>query len=360
VKGVFVSDCEGPISKNDNAFEITANFVPDGEQLFTVISRYDDVLADVLRRPDYKAGSTLKLVLPFLKAYDVTDQKIREFSAKHLVLISNAKETIRHVRNTAPAFIVSTSYEHYMKIVCQALEFPFENTYSTKINIDKYTITETEKAQLKRVAREIAQMPIFDVPTNARSLKDLSEKAQTAIGRLDTYFWEKIMKMKIGRMYSEVKPVGGTEKAGAIKDIVQKLDLMLTDVMYVGDSITDMEAFALVNTGGGMSVSFNGNQYAVRNAEIAVLSESNLVTAILADVFIKYGREEALGLVQDWNRRALEKSHVREDLLDRFLELYPTELPKVKITTSRNREDLARESSQFRRKVRGEAVGGLG
>ena len=58
MKRIFVSDCEGPISKNDNAFEITASFVPNGGKLFTVVSKYDDVLADVLKKPDYTAGST--------------------------------------------------------------------------------------------------------------------------------------------------------------------------------------------------------------------------------------------------------------------------------------------------------------
>ncbi len=69
MKRIFVSDCEGPISKNDNAFELAAHFIPEGEKLFTNISKYDDVLADVLQKPGYTAGSTLKLILPFFKAY---------------------------------------------------------------------------------------------------------------------------------------------------------------------------------------------------------------------------------------------------------------------------------------------------
>ena len=75
----FISDCEGPISKNDNALEIMSHFVPNGDKIFAVTSRYDDALADILKRAGYKAGDTLKLVLPFLKAYDVTDRKIREY-----------------------------------------------------------------------------------------------------------------------------------------------------------------------------------------------------------------------------------------------------------------------------------------
>ena len=85
MKRVFISDCEGPISKNDNAFEMTAHFVPNGDKLFTVISKYDDVLADVLKRANYTAGGTLKLILPFFKAYEVTDKKMQEFSAQNLL-----------------------------------------------------------------------------------------------------------------------------------------------------------------------------------------------------------------------------------------------------------------------------------
>jgi energy-converting hydrogenase A subunit R len=44
---IFVTDCEGPISKNDNAMELAASFVPQGERFFSLLSKYDDFLADV-------------------------------------------------------------------------------------------------------------------------------------------------------------------------------------------------------------------------------------------------------------------------------------------------------------------------
>jgi energy-converting hydrogenase A subunit R len=107
-------------------------------------------------------------------------------------------------------------------------------------------------------------------------------------------------------------------------------------------------------------VSFNGNQYAVRNAEIAVLSENSIVTSLIADAFLRFGEAEALRLVKSWNRRALEKSSVSQGLVRRLFELYPRKLPKVEIVTEDNTEALAEESSRFRNRVRGEAVGSLG
>ena len=89
--------------------------------------------------------------------------------------------------------------------------------------------------------------------------------------------------MTIGKLLTDVVTVGGEQKAESIRDAAKKLGSKLEDAMYVGDSITDVEAFQLVRKNGGLSVSFNGNSYAVRAAEVAVQSESNLVTAALAD-----------------------------------------------------------------------------
>src|SRR5680860_898070 len=122
MRRIFISDCEGPISKNDNAFEITKNFIPKGDSFFALISKYDDVLADILNKPGYNAGNTLKLILPFLLAYDVTDEQIEDFSAQHLLLITESKLTLSFIQKIVPAFIVSTSYEQYIRELCKVLD----------------------------------------------------------------------------------------------------------------------------------------------------------------------------------------------------------------------------------------------
>ena len=360
MRRVFVSDCEGPISKNDNAFELTMHFVPLGDKLFTVISRYDDVLADVVRKPGYEAGDTLKLVLPFLKAYNVKDEHMEDFSRRSLALISNAQDTLRHVRSLAPAFIVSTSYEHYVRALCQYVGFPFENTRCTRVSIDKYQMTKEEKKELQMLANEISQMPVYDIPPAASSLKDLPIEVRTIVDRLDEIFWRQIASMDIGRIFSEVSTVGGTGKVKAIEEIVGDQGATLEKVMYVGDSITDCGALGLVKCGGGLTISFNGNEYAVENAEVAILSENSLVTAVVADVFLRFGKPDTMALVEGWSRNALEKSSVDRTLLDRLFGMYPGKLPKVKIITDQNMESLSGESRRFRKKVRGEEIGRLG
>ena len=359
-KRIFVSDCEGPISKNDNAFELAEHFIPNGDKLFSLISKYDDVLVDIFRREGYTAGGTLKLVLPFFKALGVTDKQMREFSEKNIVLIADTKNSLHNIMKSTQAFIVSTSYEHYIRALCNATEFPFQNTYCTRLQLDKYTILEQEKKKLREIAEEIATMPMITIPSEAKSLNDFSDRDQETIKRLDQIFWIEIPKMKCGELLSEVKTIGGPQKAESIKDAISKLNLSPSDVMYVGDSITDVEAFQLVRENGGLSVSFNGNSYAVKNAEVVVLSESSIITAILADAFINHGKAAVIKIVKEWSREALKQSIVNPSLIDQLLRLYPEELPKVQIPQAANMEIIVKESSEFRKKVRGQAIGRLG
>ncbi len=360
MRRVFISDCEGPISKNDNAFELAANFIPNGDKLFTNISKYDDVLADILHKHGYTAGSTLKLILPFFKAYGITDRQMEEFSAKNIILIANSQTTIRHVQEVADAFIVSTSYEHYIKALCKAVEFPYKNTSCTKVSLDKCAITPQEKDCLRDIAQEIAQMNTIDIPTFAKAIENFSPSDQAVIARLDEIFWNIVPKMFVGKFIVDVVTVGGEQKAESIRHATRSLGAQLSDVMYVGDSITDIEALGLVRANGGLTVSFNGNNYAVKNAEVAVLSESNLVTAVIADIFCRFGKEKVISVLQSWSMEGLRNGGADPTLIRQLSNLYSDGLPKAQIVTTQNMETLTKESSEFRKKVRGVAIGRLG
>jgi len=357
---IFISDCEGPISKNDNAFELVSHFIPDGSRLFTLISRYDDVLADVVNRPDYKAGDTLKLILPFLKAYGVTNQAITDYSSRNVLLVPGAKEMLHFVRNSMPSFIVSTSYEQYMQVLCDLVRFPFENVHCTKLDLDRYRISEKEVAQIKRLREQMVKMPIPEIPKGAKSLGEFPKDYQDTVNKLDQIFWVELSKMNVGAMLREVNPVGGDEKAEAVQNIVAEMKNGLHNVMYVGDSITDVSVFRLVREGQGLTVSFNGNTYAVREAEIAVLSENAVVSAVLADAFRRFGRKEVIRLVEEWSSSTLDEFDLTSTLKKRFFELCEKRFPRVEVVTLKNRDKLMRESTSFRKKVRGEAVGRLG
>ncbi len=109
-------DCEGPLVKNDIAYELCQFFIPEGDKFFFIISKYDDFLSDILKRKNYEPGSTLKYILPFLKTCGVDNKAIREYSFSHLLPLSGAKETLSQANKMMPTFIISTSYRPFMEV----------------------------------------------------------------------------------------------------------------------------------------------------------------------------------------------------------------------------------------------------
>ncbi|NIM03577.1 HAD hydrolase family protein [bacterium] len=328
----FITDCEGPISKNDNALELATNFLPEGEKFFTQLSRYDDFLA-LTGREGYKAGDTLRLILPFLKAHGTTDRKIVEYSKNNILLMPGAKETLRFVQERMPSFIVSTSYQPYIQALCEVIEFPRENVYCTELNIDKYNISKEEIGKLKEFGKEILAYSLIDVS----EINNLNSQTKEAIDRLEEIFWKEIVSMESGRMLEEVNPVGGREKVDAIKDSLKKCNNNPKDAMYVGDSITDREALSFVRENGGLAVSFNGNRYAIEKAEVVCISENTSPISVLADVFCQGGKRKVMELVENWKEK----------------------LPLLEVVRGNNKERLTSLSERFRKSVRGEA-GSLG
>ena len=60
---------------NDNGGKgrpFTAKFIEDGGELFRILSLYDDYLVDIVKKENYKAGNTLKLILPFFESMSFT------------------------------------------------------------------------------------------------------------------------------------------------------------------------------------------------------------------------------------------------------------------------------------------------
>lgn len=339
-KKFFVSDCEGPISTNDNAFELSGHFIEDGEKFFEIISKYDDVLVDVVKREGYNAGGTLKLITPFLKAYGVDNQTIIDFSAENVMLLKGAVETLKFVSSTMPSFIVSTSYEQYIEALCRRTGFPYENTYSTKLDMDRFNVDPDEAEKLREFRRTIVENPEFEV--------------------LDKIFWKNIPSMEVGGIMESVHPVGGEGKKEAIQDIIRRFNLKASDLFYIGDSITDVQPLRFANTNGGISVSFNGNEYALPEAEIAVIADNTAITSVLADVFNRYGTDTVLDFVVSYYKdpeTALESGFINPKLAEKVLN---NKLPQVEVVNCDNMDRLIDESTKFRKEVRGKAIGGLG
>jgi energy-converting hydrogenase A subunit R len=161
--------------------------------------------------------------------------------------------------------------------------------------------------------------------------------------------------MQIGRVLEEVDPVGGEAKAAAVRAILQRTGAEVSEVMYVGDSITDVQALEMVKRGGGLAVSFNGNAYAIKAANVACLARDTGIISICAQLFASAGREGVLVLLPRWGREVLHAVGIAEEQLT--LLAPDAEIGEI---TPDNQARWIERSQEFRKQVRGIRIGSLG
>lgn len=361
-------DCEGPLTQNDNAYELCEAYIPDGGRFFARVSRYDDYLADVEKRPGYKAGDTLKLVLPFLKSFGVTNRRMERFAEKTLMLLPGTQEMLPRVSDLLPSFIISTSYRPYLEALCRLTEFPMDQVYCTEVDLDQYALSGSERDLLRSLAREIVSLPMLSWPAGASGMEDLAEEDQKTLRRLDEIFWEEVAGLGIGRIFRDVQPVGGVEKAKAVEDSLKGTGLSLRDVIYIGDSITDVQALELVRDGGGLAISFNGNGYALRAANWAIVCGDTSIIGAVSELVLLRGpgaledlfEEKGCGVTGKTLIERLDKLGVTDRFICPLKRLEDDMGPKLFKVSPCDMTELIAMSESARKKVRGIRVGQLG
>ena len=123
--------------------------------------------------------------------------------------------------------------------------------------------------------------------------------------KLDQIFFDKLPKMDIYDLVKTVDTVGGEGKRQAVKRILKREDLPANNLMYMGDSITDVEPLEFAKKNGGLAIAFNGNSYAIEAADIAIISDNTIVTSLLVDLHARYDND----YVREFVQRYSEKGH---------------------------------------------------
>ncbi|UCC93967.1 MAG: hypothetical protein JSW25_04700, partial [Thermoplasmata archaeon] len=155
---------------------------------------------------------------------------------------------------------------------------------------------------------------------------------------LDEVFWGLLPELSVYSIVEEVRPVGGPEKAASIGRAARHEEVGMDQVIYVGDSITDVDAFRTVRREGGLAVSFNGNRWAVEEADLAIVSPRAEPVLPLAKAFLSGGRSAVKGI--DW------------------AEGFPGAMASW--LENGDIEEVVEASERVRKEVRGEEIGRLG
>jgi len=359
------TDGEGVHFFNDIAAELASVFHPDGKEAgesdFDKKSKYDDLLE--LTRPGHRAGTTLLFEIPSLIAWGLHNALAEDYTVKNLRMIPGAIETLAYVSKIMPVFLISTTYSVCVAPIAKMAGIPVENLYCTWMSFNKYSLSSSEIRLINKLNQEIATMPKLDWTKDEKTGKPiLAKEMQEVAKRMDGIFLENGELMNIPayrQMVSEIKIAGGAGKVEAIQDSCRRTGNSLRDTAFADDSITGLQGLRLVRENGGLTLSVNGNKYAVAEAEFICLLNNALPLAALLFAFSRGGREACMRLVQNWKWLTIENLGLEKTLADQLHRAYPKDLPRVELVTKEKLARQIKESEDYRTYIKGE-VGKLG
>jgi len=257
---------------------------PNGDKIFEVISRYDDLLT-LEEREDYEPGDTLALIVPFLVLHDISEDNITTLAVK-ASLTGGAADLVYQLQSKGwKTFCISTSYQQYALHITQKLGIYVHNVTCTSFPLNQFrrTLCKEDSDLLQQAEKDILAL---HPPADDNKIKQ----------SLDYFYWEKLPATEIGTAIKEVKPVGGRRKVSALNRFAEAHSQPLSQWAVVGDSITDFRMLQAVGEAGGLAIAFNANEYALPYSTMSLASTS------IADL------KEILQTWQKSQRKGVEKT----------------------------------------------------
>lgn len=288
---IICFDLEGPLSPQDNAYEVMG-LVKEGYRLFEVISKYDDILT-LEGRKGYEPGDTLSLSIPFLIYHRIKESDIKKVSDKAKI-VNGVNYVIERLRKLNwDSYIISTSYEQHALNIANKIGIPREKVYCTRFSLDRY------REEIKEVDESLIEEVEKDILEDLYPFLDDEEKIKN---RLDKFFWDDIKNSNLGRIVREVKVIGGKRKVDALYEVERITGKKLGNMIVVGDSITDYKMLGEVKKRGGISVVFNGNEYAIPYANIGLASVDMHFLLVIIAAYMGKDKNRVIETVKKWEK----------------------------------------------------------
>jgi energy-converting hydrogenase A subunit R len=358
-KKTICFDLEGPLSPQDNAYEVMKLMGNEGAFIFEVISRYDDIIS-LEGREGYEPGDTLALIVPFFLVHGITEDDIRKVSERAKI-VDGAEYLFEKLQaDNWDISIISTSYEQHAYNIGHKLGIPKDHIICTKLDLvkKKHALQESAFTLLKKAREEILEL-YADI-----------ENTERIVNRLDELFFHQLP--DLGYDIFTTRVVGGERKAEAIREIATKKGIAVRDIIAVGDSITDYTMLDEVASQGGIAVVFNGNEYAVPYANVGLASMDIRFLYVICEAFERGGKGAVMDVVTRWeeNWSAFERDptnipdgYITPDLKD-FLTTQKGKLPfpylhNLERADDRRKGEIIRIHKRLRMQVR-EDAGKLG
>jgi len=360
-------DLEGPITILDFAAEIGKKLqekpILDLQEynmgeFFKMISLYDDYIVDVpgvkshLKIPDYQPGDTLRIMAPlYIACY--SDEELIELAKSNLGLLPGCRALMEILKKDWEIFIISTSYTHFAHIVTSALGIPEDHVYCTDLNIGEL------KKDLQNIEGDVDKLIKRIFPKYIDNNNDLN----SVLDDLNNFFWRGKETDYI-RMMNKVKVRGGKRKEEAVEEISARTGIPISDMIGLGDSITDINMLQRIKDENGIAISFNGNRFSLERANVAITTPNCLG---VLPIFQK--KENFQEFLKEWEKNSNKFQdnpiNINDDLISKAskdLFIKYNFVPKIAYLPDKTEVemvDIISDQEKMRKTVRGWA-GNLG
>lgn len=348
---MLVTNLSGFLVKNNPTRDLCARFMRNGAHFYDVVARYDALTAYVLGREEATAGNTVKWVVPFLKANGATDYLVRQAYRESLQMLPGAEDALRYISKCLPTYVSTSMYEHGWMAVAERVDAPLCEVFCSRMDIDHVRFGRTDARKVREMGERITALRIPKIAYELNVPMEVHEDDVKIIRTMDDVLQNGIPGLPAMGLMESTNPVTSHRKAYQLLDIRKQTGFDLDSTMYVGGEDTDYQCLDLVRDAGGVALSFNGSDFAVRGCNVAVMSKDATVGAVIAALFNDRGIEAVLDLAANWERPYLKRCDFCDrNLLDRMLAAHPRKLPELYAVDRTNVDEIAAKSAEYRKK----------
>src|SRR3989344_5820279 len=357
---LLFTDGEGPLVLTDLARAAAARIqlehnghAVDGRFLFDTISLYNAYKAETTG-PN-QAGDTLALLIPHLVTHKIGDDALRSEAAK-TQLAPGVKEFLDLVRRDWEIYVVSSAYNHLWDYVKHKtnLGLTYKEVISSGVKLGGIWLSQEAKDKIHRAEQQVLDQETgilkeIEAFKNGISVKEIFATG-TNLGEVCEIF-DRLYVSELPRLgfipSHKCDVMNGKRKAEFVSQKALERGIDVSRTAYIGDSITDDQALKLVREHQGLAIALNGDEFAIRNANVAVALEDRRNLKLILDAWANFGMEGVNHFVEGQSYQAIgkERNFGQE-----------SQGITCQFVTSDNIREIARVHSVYREKSRKGAV----
>lgn len=341
----------GLLTSGDPMRRMCDRFIRDGGRIYDVLTAYDGIMRYELSRDDKLSENTVKTLAPLLKASGVSDRSLYDQFRKDMCLTPGS-DVIHYISGLMTTHILTEAYEHHAIALCESLNILPEMIESSEILFDDLEMDKREANRFRGFANDLSALNVPKITSSDDGTPYIDGRNSVILETAERLISD-IYDTEFMYLLKDMRSLGGNEKTFSLIDIRRRTQVDLDCTAYIGNSSSDYPVMDMVRDEEGLALSFNGDAYAVRGSNVAVMSQDSIVPAAIVSEFYRGGMDGVYSLIDSWDRKKLQRYDPADrHLFDTLLRRFPSKLPSVIAVDDDNIDDVIKQSETFRRKQR--------